>query len=304
MVRRVGQHQRVPPRRPDLAVTERSLPYELTLSSTPSPTTSGPAPGRHERPPQVRPEDRRDARDGLRLRRPVPLHVIDSCGELVRTVEMASGPIMVHDMGLTDSRVVPSTCRGLRPGARPPGRPFPFRWRPYNGRVGLLPRAGTRRHGVDRRRALLHLPPPQRLRRRGTGRHRPRGLRPCSTSTSSPGPIAPGWSAGPSIRGHARSSPRRSTIGPGVPAGGRTSHAAATGTATRWAILVRGLGGIGDEPTAVLKHDFVAGHRRGPPRLRPHRQRDRVRPGGARPARTTVGSWATCTTPRATPATW
>ena len=73
-------------------------------------------------------------------------HVIDASGELASTVDIdLPAPVMLHDMGLTASRVVLFDLPVLFDlELALQGVSLPFRWRPDNGaRVGLLPRAGT-----------------------------------------------------------------------------------------------------------------------------------------------------------------
>ncbi len=73
-------------------------------------------------------------------------HVIDPSGQLVRTEPIAvNGPVMVHDMGLTGSRVIAFDLPVLfsRELAMA-GKPLPFTWDPgYTPRIGVMPRAGT-----------------------------------------------------------------------------------------------------------------------------------------------------------------
>ena len=74
---------------------------------------------------------------------------------------------MLHDMGLTASRVVLFDLPVLFDlDLALQSVALPFRWRPDNGaRVGLpAPGRHRVRRCVDRRRAVLRLPPPQRLR--------------------------------------------------------------------------------------------------------------------------------------------
>jgi carotenoid cleavage oxygenase len=73
-------------------------------------------------------------------------HVIDPSGQLVRSESVdVGGPVMVHDMGLTDSTVVvldlPVVFDLERAMA---GAPLPYGWDDdYTPRIGLLPRAGS-----------------------------------------------------------------------------------------------------------------------------------------------------------------
>lgn len=73
-------------------------------------------------------------------------HVVDATGRLVRTEDIdVGGPVMVHDMGLTQSSVVVfdlPVVFDLELAAG--GRRLPYRWDPdYTARVGVMPRAGT-----------------------------------------------------------------------------------------------------------------------------------------------------------------
>jgi carotenoid cleavage oxygenase len=73
-------------------------------------------------------------------------HVIDASGALVRGEPIAlGGPVMVHDMGMTDTYVIvldlPVVFNLERATA---GAQLPYGWDDsYTPRVGLLPRAGT-----------------------------------------------------------------------------------------------------------------------------------------------------------------
>jgi carotenoid cleavage oxygenase len=73
-------------------------------------------------------------------------HVIDASGRLARTEEInVGGPVMVHDMGLTESRVIVfdlPVVFDMELAAA--GRRLPYRWDPdYTARVGVMPRHGT-----------------------------------------------------------------------------------------------------------------------------------------------------------------
>jgi carotenoid cleavage dioxygenase len=73
-------------------------------------------------------------------------HVIDTAGRLVRTEEIdVAGPVMVHDMGLTQSNVIVfdlPVVFDLDMAAS--GRRLPYKWDPdYTARVGVMPRNGT-----------------------------------------------------------------------------------------------------------------------------------------------------------------
>jgi carotenoid cleavage dioxygenase len=73
-------------------------------------------------------------------------HVVDVSGRLVRTEELdVAGPVMVHDMGLTQSQVIVfdlPVVFDLDLAAS--GRGLPYKWDPdYVARVGVMPRDGT-----------------------------------------------------------------------------------------------------------------------------------------------------------------
>lgn len=72
-------------------------------------------------------------------------HVIDAAGRLVRTEELdVGGPVMVHDMGLTQSKVIAfdlPVVFDLEMAAS--GSGLPYKWNDsYTARVGVMPRAG------------------------------------------------------------------------------------------------------------------------------------------------------------------
>lgn len=132
-----------------LAVTEGSLPYELTpeLDTVAARNFGGPLPGGINAHPKFDPDTGEMhvmtyGFDAPALR----YHVVDPAGRLSRTVEIdLPAPVMVHDMGLTPTRAVLfdlPVLFDLDQAVR--GVPLPFRWGPDNGaRVGLLPRTGT-----------------------------------------------------------------------------------------------------------------------------------------------------------------
>ncbi|MCX7619343.1 MAG: carotenoid oxygenase family protein [Acidimicrobiales bacterium] len=73
-------------------------------------------------------------------------HLIDASGQLVRTEPIAvGGPVMVHDMGLTESKVVVFDLPVLfNLELAMAGTPLPFAWDPtYTPRIGVMPRTGT-----------------------------------------------------------------------------------------------------------------------------------------------------------------
>lgn len=132
-----------------LAVTEGSLPYELTcdLDTVATRNFGGPLPAGINAHPKVDPSTGEMhvmtyGFDDPALR----YHVIGTSGELVSTVDIdLPAPVMLHDMGLTASRVVLFDLPVLFDlELALQGVALPFRWRPDNGaRVGLLPRTGT-----------------------------------------------------------------------------------------------------------------------------------------------------------------
>ena len=298
-----------------LAVTEGSLPYELTgdLDTVATRNFGGPLPAGINAHPKFDPNTGEMHVMSYGFDNPaLRYHVIDSAGELVSTVDIdLPAPVMLHDMGLTASRVVLFDLPvlfdlelALQSVA------LPFRWRPDNGaRVGLLPRAGTASDVVwidvepcfvyhplnafdDGDRVIIDLVVHDHA----------------FAEDGEPCPIAPVWSAGRSTRGHARSSPRRSTIAArSSHAGTNDSLAAATATATRsahprcatWAPWAMTPGQLCASTTlsAAPPSRWTWAPAASPARWCSSRP-------AARLARTTVGSWATCTTPRATPATW
>ena len=78
-------------------------------------------------------------------------HVIDAGGRLIRTEQIAvGGPIMVHDMGLTETQVIALDLPVVFDlDLAMNGRSLPYGWNDdYQARVGLMPRDGT---GADTR---------------------------------------------------------------------------------------------------------------------------------------------------------
>ena len=73
-------------------------------------------------------------------------HVVDAAGNLVRSEPVdVGGPVMVHDMGMTDTRVVVFDLPVVFDlEAAMAGTSLPYAWDDdYTPRIGLLPRAGT-----------------------------------------------------------------------------------------------------------------------------------------------------------------
>ncbi|MDZ5660407.1 carotenoid oxygenase family protein [Nocardioides sp. S-58] len=132
-----------------LAVTEGSLPYELTgdLDTVATRNFGGPLPGGINAHPKFDPSTGEMHVMSYGFDSPaLRYHVVDPSGELVSTVDIdLPAPVMLHDMGLTASRVVLfdlPVVFDLELALQ--GVSLPFRWRPDNGaRVGILPRAGT-----------------------------------------------------------------------------------------------------------------------------------------------------------------
>ena len=109
----------------------------------------GTLPGGVHRPPEGRPDDRRDARDGLRLPQWLDhvQYVVVATGRQGRAAPSTSRSAqstMLHDMSLTERYASSTTspCR-LDIEMAMNGSTFPLRWQPGTGcRVGLLPREG------------------------------------------------------------------------------------------------------------------------------------------------------------------
>ncbi len=108
--------------------------------------------------------------------------VVGGDGRVTKTLDIPVPDMpMIHDMSLTPTYAVvydlPVTVSFDVMGK---GYPFPFAWNPDRAaRVGLLPRQRhRRRHHLVRRRPLLRVPSPQRLRRgRRDRRGRPLSVR-------------------------------------------------------------------------------------------------------------------------------
>ena len=131
------------------AVTEGSLPYEIgpELETLRTSNFGGVLPGGTNAHPKFDPETNDLHVVSYGFEAPfLRYHVIDASGQLTRTEEIEmGGPVMVHDMGFTSSRVVffdlpvvfqlELALNGVK---------LPFRWDPeYRSRVGVMPRAGT-----------------------------------------------------------------------------------------------------------------------------------------------------------------
>ena len=217
-------------------------------------------------------------------------HVVDASGQLVRSESIdVGGPVMVHDMGLTETRVVVFDLPVVFNLERAmQGVTFPYEWSDdYTPRVGLLPRAGTAADTVWIEVDPCYVFHPLnayddgRLGRDRPGAppgHVPHG--PAAARTTGRRPS----SAGRSTRWRARSAPTGSTTTPRSSPGptsawpvGRHRYGYSMGAP------VSGLAGTTDASTSVLKHDVVAGTTVGPrPRPGPGGRRVRLRPGHRR----------------------
>ncbi len=131
------------------AVTEGSLPYQIGpgLETVRTCNFGGPLPGGTNAHPKFDPETNDLHVVSYGFEAPfLRYHVIDAAGRVTRTEEIdMGGPVMVHDMGFTASRVVffdlpvvfslDLAMAGVR---------LPFRWDPeYRARIGVMPRSGA-----------------------------------------------------------------------------------------------------------------------------------------------------------------
>ncbi|GGD14935.1 hypothetical protein GCM10007231_12350 [Nocardioides daphniae] len=153
-----------------LAVTEGSLPYELTgeLDTVATRNFGGPLPAGINAHPKFDPSTGEMHVMSYGFANPaVRYHVIDPAGALLSTVDIdLPAPVMLHDMGLTASRVVLFDLPvrpGARTGRRTPALPLAPRQRGPRRAPAQGWHRGRRR--VDRRRTVLRLPPAQRVRR-------------------------------------------------------------------------------------------------------------------------------------------
>lgn len=131
------------------AITEGSLPYEISpeLETVRASNFGGVLPGGFNAHPKFDPVTGELHVVSYGFEAPfLRYHVIDPAGQLTRTEEIEmGGPVMVHDMGFTSSRVVffdlPVVFSwDLALG----GTALPFRWDDdYRSRVGVMPRAAT-----------------------------------------------------------------------------------------------------------------------------------------------------------------
>ncbi len=259
-----------------------------------------------DRASEDRPRHRRDAL--LRLR-PVRSAVAAlprrrRGGELVRSEDIdIRGPSMVHDFAITERNVVFLDLPVVFDFDLVGKRPFPAAWKPdYGARVGVMPRdGGERRRALVRRRALLRLPPAQRLRRgRQRGLDVARHPKMFATDIYGPAELPPTldrWTIDlDGGQGH-RGTPRRPA--PGVPTGRRARRRPAAPLRVRRALRHRRRG----HPLRRLAQARPADRRRGRHDLRARhaRRRGRVRARSRRaPARTRVGCSRSSTTTAAT----
>ena len=132
-----------------VALNEVTTPYELTpeLETVSRIDFGGPLPGGMTAHPKFDPATGEMHVMAYYFTEPyLRYHVVDASGQLVRTEEIdVGGPVMVHDMGLTESSVIVfdlPVVFDLELAAS--GRRLPYRWDPdYTARVGVMPRNGT-----------------------------------------------------------------------------------------------------------------------------------------------------------------
>lgn len=132
-----------------VALTETSTPYEITpeLETVSRIDFGGPLPAGLTAHPKFDPNTGDMHVMAYFFTEPfLRYHVIDSAGQLVRTEELdVGGPIMVHDMGLTESSVIAFDLPVVFDmDLVAAGQRLPYRWKDdYTARVGVMPRAGT-----------------------------------------------------------------------------------------------------------------------------------------------------------------
>jgi carotenoid cleavage dioxygenase len=132
-----------------VALTETSVPYDITpeLETIARIDFGGPLPAGMTAHPKFDPDTGEMHVMAYFFTEPyLRYHVVDTSGRLVRTEEIdVGGPVMVHDMGLTETKVIvldlpvvfdmDIAMQGVR---------LPYRWRDdYQARVGVMPRNGT-----------------------------------------------------------------------------------------------------------------------------------------------------------------
>lgn len=131
------------------AVTEGSLPYELTpdLDTVRAANFGGPLPGGINAHPKFDPVTNDLHAMSYGFEAPFARYqVISPTGQVTRSVELdMGGPVMIHDMGLTESSVIVFDLPVVFDlDLALAGAPLPFRWDPdYRARVGVLPRTGA-----------------------------------------------------------------------------------------------------------------------------------------------------------------
>ncbi len=131
------------------AINELSLPYELSpeLDTIRRWDFGGPLPAGTTAHPKFDPDTGEMHVMAYSFAEPyLWYHVIDASGTLVRseTVDVG-GPVMVHDMGLTESQVIVFDLPVVFDlEAAMAGTSLPYAWDDeYTPRIGLLPRAGS-----------------------------------------------------------------------------------------------------------------------------------------------------------------
>ncbi len=131
------------------ALTETTMPFELTpeLETVCRTDIGGPLPAGITAHPKFDPDTGEMHVLAYWFAEPyLRYHVVDTSGRLVRTEDVpVGGPVMVHDMGLTETSVVvldlPVVFNMELAAA---GQRLPYRWSDdYTARVGLMPRNGT-----------------------------------------------------------------------------------------------------------------------------------------------------------------
>lgn len=131
------------------AINELSCPYEVTpeLDTVAQVDFGGPMPAGMTAHPKFDPVTGEMHVMAYSFVEPfLRYHVISADGRLIRTEEIAvGGPVMVHDMGLTETRAVVLDLPVVFDiDIVAAGGGLPYRWDPdYTPRVGLMPRDGT-----------------------------------------------------------------------------------------------------------------------------------------------------------------
>jgi carotenoid cleavage dioxygenase len=132
-----------------IALTETSTPFEIDpeLETVARTDFGGPLPGGMTAHPKFDPVTGEMHVMAYYFVEPfLRYHVIDASGRLVRTEELdVGGPVMVHDMGLTESSVIAFDLPVLFDmDMVAAGHRLPYRWSDdYQARVGVMPRRGT-----------------------------------------------------------------------------------------------------------------------------------------------------------------